>query len=295
MAELAENMRERGQYLPVLVRAENGDILDGLDRVAAAFLIKWKTISMVALSCDDVEAALVREEVNVKRRHDKAQETTRRLEVVDSLAAQEAESDDAAPQIDGPGRPRTAKGRARVKAATMLSTTKHALEQAEYRKRRKAGLTKATAPIDALGMSIPESVYRDMMTVCALFDSAALRVSQALACMTEVESQAHRFPPARLQHLRAELSDVAGNLRNARPKMLCPYCKGIPVLLGGCRTCVGSGLLSANQVQGVPPELLDPSRPQVQVAGKLRSAWDYIPQLPESDPFGLEDTDGANG
>jgi len=291
---LAQHIEKRGLWLPVLVRKEDGRVLDGLDRVASFWLLGRESILAVVVTCSDEEADTLEREINAERRHAPEEQRSKALEMVEKLSAEEAEAAvEAAQKEHRAGRPLSKKGRARKVVAESLGISPKALKQQEYRERRKKGLTKNSKAIETIGMEIPESMAKEVRSVQLLMEEAALRVSQALAALTTIENQSYRFPAARLQRLRSDTVDLGACLRNARPEMLCPYCKAIPQLMPGCTACLGCGWICANQVAAVPKELLREDLPCVLVGGSRRSIWDYIPQDPEppkaDEAFGFGD------
>lgn len=286
--ELAKHMTEHGQWIPALVRQKDGRVLDGLDRVAAAWLNKQESVWAVLCECTDEEAGRIEAEVNVHRRHD-PNERARSLVLVDKL---EAELDDSEVEQarSEEGRPVTKRGLARRKVAEILGIKESSIKVAEHRERTKHG-EKSTKPLNTLGMELPEEMAREIESVQRYFDTAARGCAAALAALSTIDGRL-KYPPSRLQKLRQEIQDMGASVRNARPEMLCPYCKALPQLVNGCKTCVGCGFITANMTSGIPKELLDEEEPKVFVSGQARPVSDYITEEPEleetdGDPFGL--------
>lgn len=281
---LSKHIDEKGLFLPVLVRKSDGRVLDGFDRVAAHFVLKREDIWCLLCECTDEEAALIEMEVNVARRHDPAR-AAKTLEAIDSIAATIEP-----PKVKTPGRPLSKRGVARKKVADALGVSVHAVKSAEYREKRKRGEKREVRPIKTLGMTLPETLLKNSHDLGSLFDEAAIRAQQALACLTEVESRGLPYSPSRLQRLRRELQEMAGVIRNARPDSVCPYCRAIPAICAGCQACRGAGMLTVNEMANIPAALLDEQVPKVMVGGQLKSVWDFLPPpqpQEEADVFGL--------
>ena len=300
---LSESIAVHGLWLPVLVRRKDGRVLDGFDRVAAYWLQKRNEIPALLCDCTDEEALLIESKVNTERRHDQEEQRKKEMELIDRIAseeaAREAEEEAKRKKYQIPGRPKTPKRRALERVSGETGVPVNTLKQRIYRERRRKGLTGTVKELRTLGMVIPQTLSDEVRVLQGVFDEAILRAKQALSCLTTIETQGYPYPPARLQRLRADAQELSASLRNARPDCLCPYCKAVEALKAGCAACLGCGFITANQVSGVPKELLDEENPMVMAGGQIRSAWDYIPETPpappvEADPFGLGDDESED-
>jgi hypothetical protein len=280
--ELSASLDHTPLLNPPGVRSQDMQIIHGCDRVAACKLAGLKSVEVMLLQCDDEELARARIAENVYRRRD---DRDALLAELAALNRGEAERADAAnysstwggntPEGEeapkrGRGRPKTAKGVARERAAKQAGTTPKAVEAAEYRAKKKAephvepaepdqppiemhGLLMGNAPAAAVAMATSSLAKVDQL----------LRQAQAL--VTSLESALANFGPDlyrrysdRLdtQELRRLISQAAGGVRAARPQSVCVYCKLLPGETDNCPACKGAGYLTADQLRDVPPKLL---------------------------------------
>lgn len=286
---LAEKIRDHGMLTPVLMRKTNGDVLDGLDRIAACFLLKLTHAPAILVECTDLEAEIIRREANAQRRHDPEEKRQMSQELIDKYTEEEALKERVTPRPIKVGRPTSPRGKAIARVARDLGVSEVALKKRQQRAKKAVGEA-LEPPLNLIGMIVPDSAREGIMAALGLLREAATKASQCLALLTQIETGGYPFPAARLQRLRSDAAELAACIRNAKPVALCPYCKGVETLLSGCSGCAATGWILSNQESGVPQELWDDKDPKVFVGAQARSVWDYLPsnELPEADPFGDE-------
>ena len=284
---LAANIRERGQFTPILMRKDNGDVLDGLDRVAACFLLKLTHVPANLVECSDLEAEIIRRETTTQRRHDPDEQRQMSQELIDMYTAEELEKAKLSPpKHTRVGKPVSPRSKAIKRVAADLGLKDETVRKRQYRAKKAVGEA-MDPPLNMIGMLVPDSTREGIMAALGLLREASYKASQCLALLTQIETGGFPFPAARLQRLRQDASELAASIRNAKPVALCPYCKGIETIQSGCGGCAATGFILANQEAGVAAEFWDEATPMVLVAGRARSAWDYLPTNEvERDPFG---------
>lgn len=284
---LAHSIDESGLIHEPLVRKEDMRVICGLDRVAVYFLLEHKQIKVKLIECTDTEAARLRLEENIVRRHDPEERRKLTEELVSTYTEEEKTrlenrkfdiNEKLAPRKLG--RPKHARTIAMERAAAERGVKPESIRQMLRRARLQP--PEPEMPLETFGMLVPDT-FRDRSILALRFlNEAALRLQQALSCLTQIETNGLPFPAGRLQRLRQETADLGASVRNARPVAICPFCKCLAVLLPGCPACAGTGIMLSIQDGSVPTELLDTENPRVQVGGHIKSVWDYV-DAPEVD------------
>lgn len=206
---------------------------------------------------------------------DRAELARQYVEDAEAEVEQErAEKSDARPRK--PGRPQSAKGEARERAARDLGTTPEALRKAESRAEAK------TAPPPSEAEPEPPIVMHGLqggatwMLLTRVLGEHLDEISDKLKALTGRTGQiSHR---AISQSARLALQQASAAVRALRPYMACVFCRdpdGSAGRRAQCSACGGEGWLTHEQAQRVPPEqLLPDAQPIVQAPPAVAGAGD---------------------
>lgn len=287
---MAESMNVAGLIQEPCVRKSDMRIIAGRDRFAAALRLGWTNIRVKLVECSDEEADLWELEENVVRRNVVGE--TRDKLVIKAVAARERALKRVAAEAEakrGPGRPETAKGRARKEVAERLGIKPESVRQAEIRARKRAEKSAAyqntipapqhrpadtqdptppAAPeLDDFGVMLDAEFSGLLVISQQEMDKARATVDRARAILAKggelTGIQARRWRRA------SEALDEARELvKGLRPISLCPYCKGQTELVEGCAYCEGTAIrCRAQREDKLPAELLQRDPLMVMVNG----------------------------
>lgn len=191
-----------------------------------------------------------------------------RVAYVEETAA-EVEAERAELPPDRPrkaGRPVTAKGEARVRAARDLGTTPEALRKAESREAAKTAPASITdgpradsrSSVEMHGMAARAEWLRDVNQIVVALGGidGKLRGMQT----SHVALQMGSFPSTQ-QAARLALQEAGASVRGMIPHCACVFCRdpdGSAGRRAKCSACGDLGYLTAEQAQRAPAEQLQP-------------------------------------
>ncbi|HVQ52911.1 MAG TPA: ParB/RepB/Spo0J family partition protein [Mycobacterium sp.] len=284
IGDLAASMEEHGVFsLPVVTwDGSRWKLIAGHDRVAALMRIKAKQALCIVVSGDERSLRRLSVAENLYRRHDDKAEL---LRLIDERAAEPGEElGDTVAEVPA-HRPATARGKARAAVAKATGRNPRSLARADQREAKKvaqkedrggteAGEAPQPAPVadhqaetmarlvaakfDFLGTTPGLAWLLRVEDVIAIIDEADKLCRLAQSQVTELLHMT--FPGALQQRLKEDTHHAAASLRQARPCMVCPWCKDTS--LGGgrapCLPCSSTGYIVEEQRGGVPKELLQP-------------------------------------
>ena len=272
VADRAASIEKLGLLFEPLVRAADWRVIDGRDRIAAHMVLGRETIECKLVQCTDEECDILERVTTIERRHDPAEQAKALRELVDRYASRVQYTEDPR----GPGRPKERRTVAREQVAEQLGVTAGALKMREYRAEKAKEKLDSTRdmlppepPVRTFGLEVDRAFLEQAARIQQFIDDAALKLRAAQGALTMLSNAGLPFPKARLDRIRGELHDVAAKVRGARPKSLCPYCKGQDGIQEQCVACQGCGLTTDSQENGVPTELLREENPMVMANGAL--------------------------
>lgn len=286
-AEIGESIDEIGLIHDPVVRKQGKKhiLIVGRDRVAGAELRGIEAISFKVVECTDAEALDLEEIENAKRRHDPKEKKSIMLARLARLTTEAADDEPKGK----PGRPKTARGKARARVADELGISEDSVRKAEQRERRKAEATVSAwlgdheegevydPPIDDLGVDLDPQwgeQVREIQTLAKSADHAMRAIQVKLTALANCGGPIDR---GRLDRVRQAATSVTHQIRSLIPDVVCPYCKSFEPLQSQCGKCIGQGWISKHDRDGVPEELWDDKDPKVFHQGTLISVED----LPE--------------
>lgn len=255
---LADSIDETTLIHPPMVRASDGVVVAGEDRVAAYCLRDRTTMPARLVECSDEAVAAMREAENAVRRHLPPAELAARVEEVAQVVR--------APEEPGsrPGRRKTARGRAVEQVAKEERRSPVAVRKAAERERKRQDGSR----LELWGRPQPEAWLEQVGHARLEMTESAYRVQAALATCTRLKESG--AAPLELERVREALVAAGALLRANRPSCVCGYCKNLPGIVAECIACAGRGYLTEAQAENMPGTLKEPSK--VMVAGKLRTA-----------------------
>lgn len=256
-------------------------IVCGRDRFAAAYHLGRTELEVKLVECTDEEAEELEIVENLKRRRE--DDAGLRKAYVDLLARRQEAEAAAYGKAGGhlpderPGRPATARGKAREEAAKRLGVSKNALEQQERRQAKKEEEAakqlrlgawgaddedeqpeeRLPPPVELLGTEPPAAMLTAVSDIQRLLDEADRQMRLVQATLSKLKGVALALPEGTWQRLYKEAHTLAHDVRGARPVSVCPFCKLVTGLQEVCTACATNGYIVEDQSQGVPPELLD--------------------------------------
>lgn len=221
--------------------------------------------------------------------------TALRVAYVDATVAEvEAERELADEGPRKAGRPVTAKGEARQRAAVDLGTTPEALRKAEARVAAKDAPDEPDVddepPVDMLGLTASWRWLTGLATVKRMTASIDQQLRQ-------LQGQARYVPQPHQQRLYAAIHAAAAVARSIAPAIACVICRDPDGTLGkrtGCLSCAGLGWMTADGQKGLHPSAMEakpaPSTTK-RLAVQVERGGDFV-AFDESDP-GPGDEDAA--
>jgi ParB-like chromosome segregation protein Spo0J len=288
---MAESMNAGGLINEPVVRKHDMRLIAGRDRFAAALRLGWTNMRVKLVECSDEEADLWELEENVVRRNLVGEERDKLVQkAIEARTKALTRVAQGAEERRRPGRPETAKGRARKEVAERLGIKPESVRQAEIRARkrqeRKAAhevtlLSPGLRPADNVDPTPPSAPELDDFGVLLDPEFSGLlvisqqeidkaratvdRARQILAKGGELTGiQARRWRRA-----ATALDEARELVKGLRPISLCPYCKGQQELVEGCAYCEGTAIrCRAQREDKLPEELLQRDPLMVMVNGK---------------------------
>lgn len=158
-----------------------------------------------------------------------------------------------------PGRPKTARGEARARAAADAGTTPEAIRKREARAEAKEAEPTQDdehevlpPPIDMLGVGAQRGWLQRVR-------DAANHIAAIDQQLRQLQGQARYLPQPHQQRLYAALHDAAAIARALKPEVVCAICRDPDGSKGkrkGCLSCAGLGWLTAEGKKGLHPSVL---------------------------------------
>jgi len=297
--DLAADIAELGEEpINAPVFSTEGDIIAGRDRMAALLINKAKRCWIRVAEADEQERSDLEASENLHRRVDNRDELIARRvhRLVEKIAAKKGRI----ASRRGVAAMRQDKAEARKTVARELGTTAKAVKSAEERHARVAKDPTKNEAIPSVagtlgtpsthesaeaarggeaavllpaGVGVPVSaafLLRFDTAQAAIVKADAL-LQQAQAALSALKDPA-LFPSALYQRLRAEVHAAAHNVRQAKPRSVCPYCRdpeGADHRRANCNGCGALGYLVEEQMAAVPLELLQPGAQPVTQASAI--------------------------
>lgn len=302
---MADSIAKVGLIHPPLVRARDGAVGPGEDRIAAHVLLGRPTVVARLIECTDEELDAMREQENAVRRKESAAELAAMVALhidapadIGAATGPIVEMWDVAPPAElvaevaaaverddrittrRRGRPRTPKNAAVAKVAGDTGRSPEAIRKALEREqaRQQAGA------VETWGRPQPEAWLEHVSDMRATLTEGADKLKITVARLKR--SRTLGIP---MDELREQLREAGRAIRGARPAAVCAWCKNLPDLVGNCTACKGLGWISEELAEQIPEALRDPR--QVMVQG-----FQYEVPMPEPvveelapDPFGPPD------
>lgn len=177
--------------------------------------------------------------------------------------------------------PKTKRSDAVSAAAKMANVSKRTVERAltnvKKKKEAAAAVAEEEAPvapgkrkplIDTRGIDVPPEFLEKASGAFAGIDAIGKVLSKAKGEVTKLIN-AQILDGSRLQRIKRDLDALATEVKNATPKCICLYCK---LRDPKCQSCHGSGLMSEEQMENVPRELMA----RGEFAGIFRSGGKFV-------------------
>jgi hypothetical protein len=266
-----------------LVRRSDKLLVVGQRRVAAHEKLGLTSFLGKDIECSDEEVTILRRVENAERDHNPGQQAA---DMADLVNLYEKNLATTWPDRDADGKRKSKRARARELVAQERGVKPSSVRMAEYRAQKRTELPKST--LANLGMDLDAVFVEQVAHVHAELTTIAGRVQSAVTAIGALLRSDKPVQHARLEPLKAQLSDTAAALRKYLPVSLCPNCKGLETVQKECVACLATGYITRAQEADVPASLLDEAHPMVTFRGKLVPVED-VP----SDPWGLAEDDAA--
>ena len=292
-AQRGKSYAENGWYLhEPIVRKLDGKLvlLAGRDRIAGLELQGIDDATVKIVECSDEEASSIEEVENIERRHDPLEQQNLIAKRIRRL--EQALATDGEPQPRRRGRPKSLRSKAIELVAAERGVKPRSVEQAERRRLEKVGAQaveefldtpdeEVGPPIRLIGVVLDPRDMADLTRIQAIIDEAARHMLLAARSLGRLAG-AVPFPESVLDRIRDAVRSAAKNVRDARPTVLCPYCKMIDGIQQDCAACHTKGWLGSVDGLQIPPELWDENDPIVIHKGETKHVSDLFG---EQDPF----------
>lgn len=267
---MAESIRQHGCLYPPLMSTDL-EILDGLTRTAAHFILDEHEMSTHMVEVEKWERDIIMRVPNLERRHDPEE----RARLIKELHAMYSDIANGTPTITGDdvqsgqtlfdmvekgeleivearhGFPKRPEGIVLAQVAKDMKMSPGAV-RASLRRKPKPKSESTLPDIETWGLTLPEAQVKELRKVQVNFDDAGHKLSYALGRLKDAKGF---VPEGKLQRLRAAVEEACSFVRNARPECVCAYCKMDPEKQPNCGACFATGILPANAVKAIPPEL----------------------------------------
>ena len=285
---MIESIKEIGMLHPPVFRREDGRLLCGRRRIAAALNAGQETIWIKYVDCTDPEAELATLSENAYRQHLSRQEQTDLiLRIVEKRAANMNPEDLPEGTM---GRRRSTESLAMAQVAQQLGVKENTLRVAKSRRKKaKQDQEKPAAKpkpkgfeLVSLGADVSSELNGSAGRVSELLNHATRLVREAKGQIEEIDTP---LPGTSVQTLCQEADELSRTLSALVPHSVCPYCKNIEELQGDCDGCNSAGWLGGGQLASVPTKLLDPDDVHVVSGGELTRIVDLF----EEDEEQIED------
>lgn len=246
------------------VRKDTMELVAGRRRLAGLLndSVKRTWVHLVDGTPAELRRLTASENLHRGHRDDLAQLRAAYVEETAAEVEQEWEFADKGPRK--PGRPKTAKGEARERAARELGTTPEALRKVEERAVAKVQPPKGAAGGEPAAPPAPPIEMHDIVASADWQLSVAFLVhyltgaDQALRKLQGESVAASQWPAVR-QAAKLALQEAAARVRALQPHCACVFCRDADGTAGRrakCSACGDLGYLTAEQAQRIPPEQL---------------------------------------
>lgn len=300
---IAESYKHTGgqpMHQPWVREIEGGyELLTGLHRLAAFKLTHDNNddtpIEVTVVKCSNLEAQILKRVENAARRHDKNEQNVALLELV-SLFEKEEEKKirdhaERYPLKKVPvGRPKSARGRARERAAEMTGITEGAVRKAEQRAKKAKPKKKDWVP-NTYGMELSDQFVAECRAIRTYLKDTRKRLSMAMQALDNLKRSTFDYPADQVQEVYESVLAGSERMAEIMPDALCPYCKGIQGLQESCGVCGGRGWVG--KLKDVPRELLDEETPHVVVKGEPRPVTEVLGEPEPEELEGDEDDEAV--
>jgi hypothetical protein len=302
----ARSIDREGLIHEPLVRKSDMRVVAGRQRIAAYASLGREEIEVKFIEATDHECARLEIAENLERRQYESGEINKLTKQLVDLCEMEETETPVPPPKRGPGRPRTPRSPARERVAQQRNVKPESVRKAEQRAKAAEQAAAAESelaaneplrsPIDLLGMAVDDQFIAQVTLVCQLVTDAMRHAKASQACLSHLaNSDMAPIQTGALDVVREKVADAIDRIKGHVPKMLCPSCKGIEVLVANCVSCHGTAYVTESQLDFIPKELLDPDDPKVLVGRKFEPLSKYLPDEPPAeeqvDWFGEDGTE----
>ncbi len=235
-------------------------LITGRKRIAACMAEGVESIDIKVVECSDAQAEKLELIENACRRHDQEEQSRLMTELVDMFQLEVLVERTAAidqPRVGG-GRPKSARGEARDRAAAAAGTKPATVAKAEQRQKAAAeakAKEKANPPIDTMGIELGEDYLTEMRIIQGFVERSLQMLVQVQAAMTSLEGEDLNVSAGRVARVRDEAHNVATMLRDLLPYSVCPFCKVIEEVQDHCTACDKLGWVTKLQWEQAPDGL----------------------------------------
>lgn len=300
----AASIKQVGLIHEPVVRKSDMLLIAGRRRVAAHLRNGDKSVMIKLIECTDHEAAIIEQAENAERTHDSDKQGSAQARLVELLAKEISEREGV--RLKGPGRGRTAKGRARELVAASRGVSPNAVRQAEYRERKRAesrGQPAAKAPkvpaaaplIRTFGIHLEAEFVRDLKELQDLNEACERAATAALQAVKQLRKRyaepADGLPPFAFPETYDKaldlLSQASSEIRGLRPVSVCPSCKAVDEISEECGHCRRLQYITRRQEPLVPAHLLDERNPVVVHKGQEKPLSEFNVLMVDDELAGL--------
>lgn len=252
VADLAESIRDIGLINKPWVRASDMKVICGEDRIAAHCLLNRDFVEVRVVECSDEEFDKVRMAENRYRRS--PEQVKELVEAIEAKLEAQEEVVSLGYEVEEerrPGRPKTIHGTAVEEAAKQLGTTPNAVRK---KLARAVEADKNAPPFETWGREAPEKIVKDARRAYEALTNAYSKITSAMAIITDMQ-KANVLTDGAGSELWSGLQVIAGEIRDARPTALCPYCKGVKAAQKKCGQCRVTGFVPEWKADQAPAKL----------------------------------------
>lgn len=253
---------------PIVRKRDDGnyELIAGRKRIAAHLNREAKKVEVKVMEGTDDEAKLIEYLENACRKHDRDLQADLYIRIVDLMEGEviqeralEPEPTDKRP----PGRPKTARGVARERAAEAIGVKPETVRKAEARHQAKLERDyehEAPPRIETLGIPLEEPFLLEAAELKRIVGAFTGRLVVAMGELNIIDKAPSPldFPPGVLQKARELGRELRVLIGRYSPVSLCPFCKGVPDLQEDCTACRGMGWVGKMDQENIPKELLIP-------------------------------------
>lgn len=297
--DLARSIEHLGVIADPVVREIDRKLhlIAGADRIAACLLQGMDAVVCKVIECDDLEAFLVEDEENLRRRNMSAKERAEADERIEKRLAelirkrQRENNLEALARVAG-GKlvPPPKKGRGPGKKPETIAREYIAAERGVkpnsivrlrgyHKNKEKERLAKAARgydQIDALGMAVPLHELAQIELVRTHINKARSNVGKASRQLQNLIASGAPIQIGEIEKLLETTKACSSLLIALCPRAICPACKRIEDLMPKCAHCDGAGYAGKRKLSSCPSELLDSVDPKVFVDGEIVRVDDYL-------------------